>query len=1028
MGGTALVLLACVMCPGLFPGEPAETIAVIGGRGPLPSLTHPLWESVVRIAQRLPFPLFIRTLNGFNVVVGAAAAALLFHLAAMFRTSTAACPPPQTAPDDSSDKESPAPPLDTPQLAHVPAILAVLLGAGSFPFLFIATRCHPAALTTVLWLGGVGLAAAYGRSGKRRRLYAAAALLGLASAESPGTWFLWPVLLPWLTLLLLAHRDLVLPFMPDASRGHLAIRVPLIAGAILLGALLAPWVVRAAIFQREAAAAWADAESFGPALREVLRAQLRAVRTAIPPVGWLLPALCVGLPGALVVAAFAGERPERRGPAAASLLLVSAVAVSVAFDAPFAPWPIFQASPLLVVPYGVMALWTAAAAAGLIRLFLHDLDRRDLPGPLARLDLTPARRRKAAVAYTAAMVLSFGAAAGRHLRQVALCDSTPFDQFASNVLEELEGSERVVLASPLEPLLTVRARSERPDLRFLNVQLGRHPVYLRYVADIFADDPRARGLAPAGLDALLADWFVRDPSVTGRVVTLDLPELWRLGGWTALPARLSYRGVAALDASTLAARWAGFPAWTSQLAAAFARLDRLPRAFEPYAVWLRRHSSRLLNDFGFMLEEIGRSAEALTAFDAAAALDAEQFSARHNRARLARDLGHPSAERAQQDLERWLAQRPAFDRVAAARWNGLIRDPNLQYRRSALAARSGLLDFALSDLIDLRHESDAPAVQLAMAAVLEGRGNVAQSRALFQQLAEQHPDRIELQLAAGLAALNAGDVTSAVAVAHSLRNRQPPTLPVYEALLAAMTGDVATARGILTRRLADSPDDRAAHIANGFVAAKAGDIAALRRTVDSLRSRNLRIPWLETVLADALAGEGRTAEAREIIEQVVARHPAFGPAWDVLLALDVAERRSDRAREHAARLLRLRPGHPRANHIWASLLIAEGRWEDAAAALEVARRSAPDDAAILNDLAWCRLHLGDTGRALDLATRAVALEPNSAVHLDTLARALLAAGQTNRAAEVVHRALRIAPDDAELRALATQLRTVESPR
>ncbi len=733
----------------------------------------------------------------------------------------------------------------------------------------------------------------------------------------------------------------------------------------------------------------------------------------------------MGLPAAIVVAALAGERPDRRGPAAASLLLVSLISIAVAFDVPFAPWPVFGASPLLVTPYGVMALWTAAAAAGLIRLLLRDLDRRDLPGALSRVDLTPARRRRAASLYAVAMTAALLIAAGRHVAQVSRCDSTPFDQFALGVLDELSGADRLILATPLESLLTVRARHTRPDARLLNLQMSRHPVYLRYVADVFADDPRARGLATAGLDAVLADWFARDPSVTGRVVIVDAPDFWRLGGWTALPGQWTYRGIATPDAAELRARWTAFPSWTSRMARAFVQIERLPPAFQPYGGWLRRHAGRLLNDFGFMIEEAGLNDEALAVYEAAAALDSEQYSARHNRARLARQLGRPEADAAQADLDRWTRARAAtFNPMEAARWSGRIRDPSLQVAGSFLAARAGLLDLALSDLTQvLQQRSDDPSVRLALAAVLDRRGNSAESRAIFQRLAADNPDRPELQLAAGLAALNAGDITSAVAVARSLARLDPPpaALPTYEALIAIQTGDVTAAAAILNRRLAEAPDDMGARLASGYVAAKSGDTAALRRTIESLRSRNLQIPWLDTMLAQALAAEGRTVEARERVEEIVARHPAFGPAWEVLLALDVAERRADRAREHAARLLRLQPAHPRANHIWASLLMAESKWVEAEAALEIALRSAPDDASILNDLAWCRLQLGRVESALELATRAVEREPDAPDLLDTFARALLAAGRTNQAVEVARRALALAPHHPDVLALSTNV-------
>lgn len=1031
VGFIALGIGTLTMCRGLFPGEPAETLSMIGGQGPLPSLTHPLWEGIVRLVGRWAADDFIQTLNAVSAITGAVATALLFHLGAIFRTGIASprrgTPP---IPDRASSELSGQPSRLELTLAHIPPLLAVLLGAGSFPFLFVATRSHPAPFDATMWLGALALIAAYSRTGRTGWLHIGSILLGLATVESPRTWILWPLILVWLLATMVRHRDLVLPFMPDENRGHLRIRVPVHAGALALFAIVLTLLIRAAFFQREPAALWAGADSFSKALLEVVRAQIRAARMAIPTLGWLVPALCIGLPGATVIAVLIGEQPGRRGPVVATLLLISAFSIAVALDAPLAPWPIFKVSPLYVFPYGVMAMWTAAASAGVIRLLLCDLDRRDLPAVLTRFELTPSRRRLAATVYAAIMTLALSIATGRHVIQVAYCDSTPFDEFARGVLSELNDADRIVLASPLEPLLTVYARRERPHLRVLNMHMWRHPVYLRYVAEVFADDARARGLAPVGLDAVLADWFARDLAVTGRVITVDVSDLWRLGGWTTCPGQWTYRGASAPTADEMRARWADFPAWTSQLTTVLVRLERLPPAFQFYAEWLRRHCCRLLNDFGFLLEELGLTAEALAAYEASATFDSNQYSARHNRARLTRQLGRSDADSAQAELDRWIRLRmPTFNPMEAARQGGRIRDPPLQVASSFEAARAGFLDLALSELTDLLlQQTNAPSIQLAMAAIFDTRGNAAESRALLQRLATQYPERPELQLTAGLAALNAGDITSAVAIARSVGRLDPPAamFTTYEALLAAETGEVSIAVSRLNRRLAEAPDDLVARLAAGYLAAKSGDTAGLRRNIESLRSFNRRVPWLETMLAHLLAVEGRTIEARSRIEEIVARHPAFGPAWDVLLALDVAERREALAREHAARLLRFQPAHPRANHVWASLLMKDSKWAEAEAALEVAWRSAPNDAGILNDLAWCRLQLGQIDSALELATRAVELKPDSVVFLDSLARALLAVGQTNRAAEVVRRALALAPNNADVRELATSISSAAS--
>jgi tetratricopeptide (TPR) repeat protein len=89
--------------------------------------------------------------------------------------------------------------------------------------------------------------------------------------------------------------------------------------------------------------------------------------------------------------------------------------------------------------------------------------------------------------------------------------------------------------------------------------------------------------------------------------------------------------------------------------------------------------------------------------------------------------------------------------------------------------------------------------------------------------------------------------------------------------------------------------------------------------------------------------------------------------------------------------------------------------EDAVRELESILQLQPDNAPILNNLAWQYQQLGDLNKALELATRALELDPDSGSIADTLAWIYRDLGQLDISLELLRDAGRLSPDNGEIR-------------
>jgi len=163
------------------------------------------------------------------------------------------------------------------------------------------------------------------------------------------------------------------------------------------------------------------------------------------------------------------------------------------------------------------------------------------------------------------------------------------------------------------------------------------------------------------------------------------------------------------------------------------------------------------------------------------------------------------------------------------------------------------------------------------------------------------------------------------------------------------------------------------------------------------------------------------AGARRAFERGWAESPDFVPALYGLAQVEMADGRSDRARERLTAVLQKDPNHPRAHLDLGMELYAAGELEKAKVHLLRAAELTPEDPLPYFTLALVHDGLGDAGAALSAYDRAIAIDPADTAALYNKAVLLEELGQTAEALAVYEQVQAKDPNSPEASSRALQL-------
>ena len=997
VAAAAAILYAATLAQGPLPGAPSALILKhAGGFDAVPPLTHPVWNLLCRLAAVVPAgPLAIRS-HALCGVLGVLGVWMAARVAADWAGPLAGSERGTTSNGFGE--------LDG-RFRAASSIIAGLSLALSGPFWLASTRTSTGTLAAVLGLAAARRMDAYHRKGGLARLTVAAVLLGLGAAESPALLICIP-LAALLTLAAMARHDHLPPLDGRRSpRDHRSWHPAIQAAAAFAAAFLIPPAVQAVVFARSRAAVWAGRQTPWSVAAASLRAIYNNVRDSIPPIGWIVIVLVALVPAALLIWAWRSPAPRRRRRLAAVSVLLLAVSAAIHLHTPLAPWPVvpFPSPPILT--YVWVALWTALAANVLMRW------AADRWGPSGFADRLPACARLVAAAPVAAVLggffLSFPHVDGRAAR--------PFRWLAEGILREAEGAEWMISHGLWDDVVAVTWGKTRTKWQALRWDLATDPVYLASVADRFRDRPYLAVLAEAGLPALVPVWLRESSNEWPRIVAVDLPVVFAASGVPHAPGLFAWRG--GTDRPPPPPR--EIDRWHQEAVAMRRIVERTPPPLSFYGRFAMRHASRVMNEVGVRLEDLGRPEEAIRAYRAAIAADGSNLVAQINLSRVVRSLGRIEAERIDRSLLEYLREIPEpLDIVNLTHIYGRLRDPASATVRAQRLAAAGRFAEAFGDLTAAMTMGGTNDVLMAAAArAMAAQGRAQEALGMLEEGLRQFP--------------NSEAIAQSLAFIAAVERREAATPPppgssrldslLLNALAAVSRADWAAADTAVRSALAMSPTNDEALALSALLALRQGRPDRVRAVENELRGRGASHPLASLSLAGVLLSERRTAEARNRLDEVVSRHPEFVPARRLLMRLEHEAGRLAAARTHAHVLLRQRPEDRGALLVLADLFIRNERWADAEA---IFRRLAGtrSDPVVLSGLAWVLYCQGRAAEAVPHARQAVEAAPRVPEFRYTLASALQATGDWDGALAEITEAMKLAPNNVEFRRRAEQIR------
>ncbi len=1011
---TVLIVYLLTLSWGVFPGVSASLMVTYTGLEPMVAPAHPLWGLLVKWLGSVGSGNIALTLNLFSAFCGILCVWLVYGL--MSKLLFAAV-------DDADDT------AEARVLASVMgAAVAALALAFSVPFWMVSTRLHYQSFDLLLLLCAAHLFMAYVRSGKTFVAALFALFYGIGIVEST-------IFIPFAPLFVV-YAFVVWRGNDDIKLG----RIFLLGGLALLGMGL--FLLSARHFCKTADISLRGYEGYWDVVRVMLRDHARALRYALPRVGWLLIVLLIVVPWlAAQLIARRALNESRQWSDYAMHLAMTIIVFAILGNAPASPWGLLgDRGGLPVMMYAL-----AATVAGYLTAYWYLLmaNRK-----LMRVrDVRVLRIRMGVwmgyalvwpliVVVLAAAVIN-GFQSSGHRGAFA-------DQCANVLLDKLEGRPWLISDGLLDHHLRIEANRRGQPLELIALHKNDNPIYIRQVKKLIETDKEFSGLdrvrlknaADLGIMSFVQDWISVASNLHQRIAVMSAPDLLVGADWVVAPNYFCFVGVSDLASMKQRDFLAEYqPFWERMLASLpSGRGKRDPISRKRAA--LRRQIGFVANNLGVLLEDLGRPVEAYNVYRQVRTIDSENISALLNMAEMLNrdpDFMPGEKESVEKELRHFVANMAGRLPVwSLSRYYGYVRSPLLFAQLGwtwALSGQPGMamaglrraeaisttsasrtrVREAMAEMLLQQNEEERsediyadilksdPMNQralVAMARIATRRGALEKAREWMERAQQAGVDRSMLALESAAMFLAANDPEQARIALTEITEMQPKNLQAWGLLAVAMLqmkDYESVERRVLPRMesVAGTPDHYLVQITRGHL--------AYRKGIDTDPDNKEKV-------------KASYRQARDAFERASVLRPGLPMLVEWILRLDFLLDDKSAAETHARQLLRQNRDHGFANYIMGSLMLGRGQRSEAE---DYLRRSVSvsQSPAALNDLAELLRQSGDFAEAERQARAAIELSPDLYFAWDTLGTVLVETKRLDEAETAYYKALEIYKDD-----------------
>lgn len=1000
----AVVVYGVTLSVGAYPGESATRIVQAAGLFPHLSPSDPLWNGIAYIVSLLSFVDMTLVLNCISALCGAMSVWLLYDIVAgaIFNVINAHVV--------SGDKRIMA--------ARIAGLASALFLAFSVPFWIVSNRAHPASLHILIMLGLTRLFMGFINTRSVRILIIFAFLYGLAVVEFATMIVLAPLFGGYILFDLWKNEEFSVKLVLQA------------VGAGMAG-LAAYFVV-----------AWFFYDSEGYHLREyqnyiqvvwfMWRDQYFLISQSLPRLGWLMVLIVTIVPWMTCLAICNKALNEEKDWAYYILhAVMTGLAMCVMFNAYFAPWPMLKLSKFLVTPYVLTAsvfgylaaywyllpstLWLKSESPGLVLL------GKNFGLPLAIIFL---------LSSILPAFLNFSLSNGRTAGVI--------DAYAREMVRGLSSRQKwLVTDGILDNHLLLAARDSGRSLNVLNLRLGDDPVYLKYISKQF-NRPRLKNLTGVGLYPLLQEYMLSDTNAGSEIAVAWPSDLWIGAGYSVVPQGLVFSGStnvslllsdSLLDANKRA-RDTLLPLLRNTIG------DKM---LTQLAMKLLANLSTATVNLGCLMEDLGRKDDAFRLYSDARTVFAGNISALLNQSTMI-EAGYKSdqATSVRKDItglmSNDMAKRP--DIWSLSRSYGYVRRPEAFAQLGmtwAYSGHPGAAVVGLKKAIDLLPDDRKGRAKQVLADVYLAQQNEEESEPLYFELLVKNPENRDALLGMARVCARKHEFKKALEYLKKAEaaGLAKPVVAVEMAQFNLMAGNLAQAR-VGLEEIVDLKVERATAASVGRawmmligVYVQQRDLAALQKCVERIEENKAFSRYLLYVAKGHVClVQQKITDARKLFESAASDRPKDFAVLELLLRLDVLEKKRELAESHVRSLLKLDANNALANYIRGSLQVELNEFAMAEDSFRksLERKKTPD---AMNDLAWLLQRRELYDEAENLARAAVGLDNRMPAAWDTMGVILMKKVKLDESEKALEKAMALSPNNISILLHMAQLQVLK---